>query len=160
MILDEVPVRSRLDVFIPGLPRPQGSLKIITSRSIGRAFAKNSDTTIQHRNHVAFHLAESWGFEEPALPGPVRLDAEFWFPRPKSHYGTGKNADKLKASAPTLHTGRVDLDKLVRLLGDALTIAGVINDDCLIFFAVAGKQWVTTSTDRVGTQVTVSEAVT
>ena len=32
--------------------------------------------------------------------------------------------------------------------------------DCLIFFAVAGKQWVTTPTDRVGTQITVSEAVT
>ena len=42
------------------------------------------------------------------------------------------NADKLRASAPSAHTNTPDTDKLLRLLGDALTIAGVIGDDSQI----------------------------
>jgi hypothetical protein len=35
------------------------------------------------------------------LAEPLVMEATFWFSRPKSHYGSGKNSDKLKPSAPS-----------------------------------------------------------
>lgn len=35
------------------------------------------------------------------LTGAIRIDFGFFFERPKSHFGTGRNANKLKDSAPT-----------------------------------------------------------
>ena len=39
----------------------------------------------------------------------------FRFVRPKSHYGTGRNAKKLKPSAPPHHTQKPDATKLLRI---------------------------------------------
>jgi crossover junction endodeoxyribonuclease RusA len=55
------------------------------------------------------------------LQGPVHLEVTCYFSRPKSHYGTGKNADRMKPSAPVYHTKKPDLTKLVRAIEDALT---------------------------------------
>ena len=55
------------------------------------------------------------------LLGQVHLDIEFVFSRPKSHYGSGRNAAKLKESAPVLHSNKPDLSKLIRSTEDALT---------------------------------------
>jgi Holliday junction resolvase RusA-like endonuclease len=53
----------------------------------------------------------------------------FVFPRPKSHYGTGRNAGTLKPGAPLYHASRPDRDKLERAINDALKIAGIFKDD-------------------------------
>ena len=52
--------------------------------------------------------------------------------RPKSHFGTGRNAGKLKPSAPKYPAVKPDVDKLSRAVHDALTIANVIDDDSRI----------------------------
>ena len=44
----------------------------------------------------------------------------FVFKRPKSHYGTGKNAGVLKKTAPTYHISTPDADNLCKLPIDAL----------------------------------------
>src|SRR5262245_35313464 len=62
---------------------------------------------------------------------PVVVTATFVFPRPKSHYRTGKFSDELKDSAPVYHTSAPDLDKLCRAVGDALKSV-VVRDDRLI----------------------------
>src|SRR5690349_6109042 len=74
-----------------------------------------------------------------ALTTPVWLEATFCFQRPRSHYGTGRNAGTVKPSAPgQYHAQKPDGDKLTRALFDALTVAGVVRDDSLI----ASCQWV------------------
>lgn len=77
------------------------------------------------------------------LRGPVVLSVTFCFARPKSHFGTGGNAGKLKKSAPVHHTQTPDLAKLVRALEDA--IKGVVwGDDCQVFrYCNISKQWTT-----------------
>lgn len=60
--------------------------------------------------------------------GPVLVTATFTFPRPKSHYRTGKNAHLLRDDAPHYKTGHPDLDKLQRAIGDSLT-GIVVRDD-------------------------------
>lgn len=67
----------------------------------------------------------------PVLDRPLRLDVTFYLPRPQGHYGTGRNADVLKPSAPLFHTTKPDVLKLTRAIEDALT--GVVyRDDSLI----------------------------
>lgn len=74
------------------------------------------------------YLRAQWNSREP-LEGAVRIEVKFYFARPKSHYGTGKNAGRLKPSAPREYLGTPDLDKLTRTVADCLTQSGVIVDD-------------------------------
>lgn len=72
--------------------------------------------------------------EAPTTPldCALKVDVVFHMPRPKSHYGTGRNASVLKPAAPTIcHTKKPDIDNLRKLLMDALT--GILwKDDCII----------------------------
>ena len=51
----------------------------------------------------------------------LAVDIIFTFVRSKSHFGTGKNAGKLKISAPAYPAKRPDIEKLARSTNDALT---------------------------------------
>jgi len=53
--------------------------------------------------------------------GCLRFDATFYMPRPKGHYGTGKNAHVLKNSSRPAPCTTPDLLKLGRSTEDALT---------------------------------------
>ena len=60
------------------------------------------------------------------ITGPVRLSAEFRFARPPSHL---KKSGGLKKGKPRAKVSAPDLSKLVRCIEDALTDAGVWEDD-------------------------------
>jgi crossover junction endodeoxyribonuclease RusA len=74
----------------------------------------------------------------PPWTGPVGLRAVFVFPRPKTHYRTGRNAGLVKATAPGWKTSAPDLDKLMRALGDAMS--GIVyRDDAQIVDVALSK---------------------
>lgn len=129
-----------VDLWVPGVPRPQGSMKMLTTAD-GRAFGKYSDRTVDHRNAMIGWLVQKGCAVRHQ--GPVEVTCAFLFPRPKAHYGTGKNAARVRPSAPTRHTQTPDVDKLLRLVNDALTIAGVLEDDSQVVRLVGGKAWAT-----------------
>ncbi len=58
----------------------------------------------------------------PALPltGALYLSVIATFGRPKNHFGTGKNAGRLKENAPNYHTSRPDADNIYKFCADAL----------------------------------------
>lgn len=89
------------------------------------------------RGHVTQTVGEAWG-DAPLLLGPVEMRVTFAFPRPKGHYGSGRNASVLKPNAPMYKTSAPDLDKLVRAIGDALT-ARVFRDDAQVAVWVVRK---------------------
>ena len=71
-------------------------------------------------------------YQGPVITGPVAMEVTFVLPRAKGHYGTGRNADKLKPSAPEHCTIGGDIDKLARGLLDPLTVrcgGNVLEDD-------------------------------
>jgi len=69
-------------------------------------------------------------------------------PRPRAHYGTGKNEYKLKASAPHWNTKAPDTTKLMRPLEDSLT--GVIwKDDSQVVWQIGSKEYSDTPGARV-----------
>jgi len=65
------------------------------------------------------------------IKGPVFVHSIFYMPRPKSHYGTGRNANTLKASAPKYHTVKPDIDNLEKMVYDCLNRV-IWNDDACI----------------------------
>lgn len=82
--------------------------------------------------------------------GPVEVCITFTLPRPKGHYGTGRNAGKLKPSAPAFPTGqRDDIDKLSRSTLDALVGAYVLADDGQIVDLSARKRYPNSGPDTL-----------
>ena len=120
-----------LSCVIPGTPQQQGSKnrgRNGTMYDANRNLPAWRDTAITTLRRAAVH---QWGTPVPIDFGVI-VTARFVFPRPKSHYRTGRYAGQLRPDAPTYKTSAPDLDKLQRALGDALTQAGILRDDALI----------------------------
>jgi Holliday junction resolvase RusA-like endonuclease len=64
--------------------------------------------------------------------------------RPAGHWGTGRNADRLKPSAPAYPATGLDVDKLERAVFDALQQSGVIRNDAQIIDPLARKRYART----------------
>lgn len=117
---------------VAGVPAPQGS-KTRTKWGV----REDNPATKPWRSAVAWEATVAMQKQEP-LTGPLELAVTFYFPRPKSHYGTGKNADRLKDTAPTWCATKPDTDKLIRAIGDAIT--GIVcRDDSQIVRVTAWK---------------------
>lgn len=142
-------VSGPIQFFATGVPAPQGSHQAhaikkknpVTGKAeyTGRVAVhqdnKNTDpwrNKVQAAAVVARYQGQRFNARTGAIvfpAGPVEVVIEFFMPRPKNHYGTGRNAGKLKPSAPEWCTTKPDTDKLERAVLDALTKAGVYGDD-------------------------------
>lgn len=118
-----------IEFFALGLPVAQGS-----KNPWGGESAKGLKPWRQDIRKAALEAMEG----EPPTLSPVQVRMTFVFPRPKSHYGTGKNAGVLKTRAPLHRTSAPDLDKLIRAVGDAMT-GVVVRDDAQICSIEAHK---------------------
>lgn len=135
------------EVVIRGIPGPQGSKRHVG----GGRMVESSAKVKPWREAVVWASVavrqETRGFTK--LRGPLRADMVFSFTRPKGHMGTGRNAGLVRPSAPLRPHVPPDLSKLARSTEDALTTAGVYQDDALIVeYGVLGK-WYTTDHGRV-----------
>ncbi len=83
--------------------------------------------------------------------GPVECRLEFVVTRPQYHFGTGKNAERLKDAAAHFPTAKPDTLKLSRGTEDALTGIAWI-DDSQVVNQTATKRYGT----RPGVQITIS----
>jgi Holliday junction resolvase RusA-like endonuclease len=102
-----------------GQPVPQGSKRGFARG--GKVVMLEMGKNLQPwRQEIAVVASQHMGSESPWL-GPIRVKLTFFIPRPKGHYGTGRNATTLKASAPRFPISSPDLDKLTRAVLDALT---------------------------------------
>lgn len=112
-------------IVVIGTPQPQGS-KVRTQWGL----RDDNPNAKPWQATVAAAASDVWD-GRGLLAGAVAIEAKFVFARPKGHYGTGRNADTLKPSAPVWHTVKPDGDKLARAVGDALK-GVVLRDDCVI----------------------------
>lgn len=145
--------------FVPGKPAPQGSKVAMAHRHSGKPIMRegNYDKLYTWRNLVAVEARKAWG-DRPPTEFPVKLGITFCFVRPKSHFGTGRNAGKLKPHAPQFPTSRSvgDLSKLVRAIEDAMT--GIVYDDDsrIVRYGDTDKSYVS-QTSAMGAYVNVRE---
>lgn len=135
-----------LSLSVPGKPAPQGSITLWRAAD-GSERAKHPTSTVAHRNLMVGMLGEVWTL--PPLVCPVSVRLRFVFPFLRKHYRTGRHAHQLRDDAPAIHDTTPDLDKLVRLVFDALTVAGVWRDDCQACDVSAAKRWGTTGATHI-----------
>jgi len=96
-------------------------------------------------------------YKGSVITGPVFLSIDFWMPRPKSHYRTGKFAGELKPDALVYCPTTPDIDKLVRCTLDGLSVkcgGCVIADDSLVVKLLCEKRYITAN-EGVGAQIRV-----
>ncbi len=133
---------TELVLSIPGHPAPKGSMKCIGGKGGGHRLIADNKRTKPWRDAVALWVRRSW--TQTVDPGqPVGVEVTFSLPRPKGHYGTGANAGHVKASAPDHATSHStgDVDKLARLVLDAIQDTDVLPDDSAVVELTARKAY-------------------
>jgi Holliday junction resolvase RusA-like endonuclease len=145
---------SPLYITVLGKPITQGS----KTRTKWGMYDDNTKTLRPWREAVKTACLDALG-DRPPLTGACDVQLWFYFDRPRSHYGTGRNVGVVKASAPTYPCTRGigDVDKLVRSCFDAMTDAGVWTDDCLATVFAAARHWTGLEMPEQGALIRVAE---
>ena len=133
-----------LSFTIYGVPRPQGSMRAFVNKRTGKAHVTGSKTNKEWRSTVLKTVKAHLPPGHTPYGELIVMDVRFYFAYPKS-------MPKWKREITTKMNGS-DLDKLVRSIGDALTDAGVYEDDRQIQRITASK-WYTDDEPRA--EVTV-----
>lgn len=130
-----------LTIDIIGIPIPQGSL---VANGHGRGLRHSNQAKLRPwRAQVIAELVAARPLDwDPSRP--ISVAATFRFPRPQGHYGTGRNSNNLKPSAPPHHIVKPDLDKTQRALGDAIEQSGLARGDQQITSWNVAKRWCVT----------------
>lgn len=109
-------------------------------------FAKvyDPDTNVEWKRHIRdsfLHSVPDDVLAEAPFPRglPLAMSVEFHFARKKAHFGTGRNQNKLKDSAPTFHTVKPDVDNLLKLVKDALNGLAYADDSQVCRYDCASK---------------------
>jgi len=114
-----------IKITVDGLPAPQGS-KV---RNRAGAIYESNKAVGPWREAVR---AETQRAVDRPLTGAVMAQIWFRLARPRGHYGTGRNAGAVRASAPDFPHGKPDVDKLARAVLDGLTAGGAWTDDAQV----------------------------
>ena len=121
--------------YVYGVPVTQGSMSAPRKGVV----IHNDKKLKPWREHVGWAAKEAW--QSPPIAGlGVSVHLHFKIMRPKSHFGTGKNALYVRPSAPKTHIQKPDVDKLVRGILDALT-GIVFIDDSQVYEIHTTKAW-------------------
>ncbi len=115
-----------IQVFVPGIPQPQGSKNAYVRGN--RAVLVEANKKLPAWRKTVRDELEAANFSCEPLEGPVSLQVTFYFPKAKSN----------KKDFPWQ---KPDLDKLLRAINDSATDAGVVKDDSQVVEIIANKYW-------------------
>jgi crossover junction endodeoxyribonuclease RusA len=117
-------------LVVHGRAAPQGSKDLMTKASGQKYMKESSDNVKPWRTKIRRACLGPDGRPLAVFTGPVVVSIDFEFRQAKSNqddYPTGQNIG--------------DVDKLTRAVLDALTQAGVIEDDRYVVHVSASKAW-------------------
>ena len=135
-------------IIVYGEAIPKGSTRAFVIN--GKAVTTNANKRTKDWQTLVSMAAQEKKPDKP-IDGAVDILLNFYLPRPKGHYGTGKNAGKLRESAPDFHVTKPDTDKLARAVKDGLT--GVVyGDDSQVTQLIAVK-WYASPMHACGVEV-------
>ena len=148
-----------IQFFVSGIPATAGSKTpfIYRSKKDGKQRVAMCPANKKQKPWMAQVRAVAVeNYKGAPITKPISMLLAFFLPRPKSHFGSGKNADKLKPSAPDYPTTRPDLTKLLRAVEDALK--GVVwRDDNQVIFQKVVKDYCDATCPTPGVYVIIDE---
>ena len=104
----------KIEIEILGEPKPQPR-----HRHFRRGkFSGTYDPAKEEKNSFLSCILQ-YAPERPIKTG-IEMKIKFCFLRPKSHFGTGRNAGNIKKSAPMHHVNKFDIDNLQKFVFDAM----------------------------------------
>ena len=130
-----------VEFIVYGVAQPKGSTKAFYVAKLGRAIVTADNRKSKPWQESVVAAARDAIGGEPPLDEPVALAVRFFLPRPK----TAPRRIVEPAKKP-------DLSKLIRLVEDGLTRAGVYRDDAQIVCLIAKKEFAGGRTDPLGEQ--------
>lgn len=142
-----------LSFFVPGLPRTKGSAKAFIVQ--GKARITNDNTKAKPWQHAIAWEAQcrrGGKTSTPPTTGPVELFLRYFLPRPKSHF---KKDGTVRSAAPSRPTTKPDVDKMERIVLDALT--GIVYLDDAQVVAVHHSKHYAGEIHGVGIAIEVTE---
>jgi crossover junction endodeoxyribonuclease RusA len=109
---------------VPGRPQPKGSIRAVPHATTGRIMMLGANPKGKaHQTAIAW-AAKAAGVRPASAGASVAVELVFWLLRPKAHW---LKSGVLRDGAPIYPAQRPDVDKLARLVLDALT--GIAYED-------------------------------
>lgn len=129
-------MRQTATITVMGRPIPKGSMLAFKHAKTSKAvIVPDNEKLPEWEALVAAEALVVWkklGYT--VSRGPVSVDLKVFRKRPAKHFGTGRNAGRLRPDAPdypmTVNTG--DIDKLKRAIHDALEGICYVNDSQVV----------------------------
>lgn len=104
----------------------------------GRVITRSYDPSAEDKKD--FLAAVENNIPPQLLNGPLFLEVNFYFMRPKGHFRTGLHEGELKDSSPIFHTSKPDLSNTVKFIEDAL-MGKYFRDDSQIAIEWISKRY-------------------
>lgn len=121
-------------LIIRGVPKAQKRAKF-TNRG---GFIRGYDPSVKDKSDIIAQI--KMNAPERPYEEPLNIIMYFEMPRPNSHYGTGKKAGVLKASAPEFCDKKPDIDNLMKIVLDSMNRL-YFRDDSIIVAVNAIKYY-------------------
>jgi Holliday junction resolvase RusA-like endonuclease len=122
-----------------GKPAPAGSKRGFYNAKLKRVLITDANKGSRPWKNIV-SAAGAAHYSGPLLDCPLAVTMVFYQPRPGGQFGTGRNAGRLKSSAPQFPTSKPDVLKLARGVEDALT--GIVwRDDSRIVQETLAKRY-------------------
>jgi Holliday junction resolvase RusA-like endonuclease len=130
-----------------GTPIPKGSTRSFACRrKVNNAWVYTGQTTNQQSNLSNLRPWEAL-IRDAAIQAGIKpvssaviVNINFHFRRPKNHFGSGRNSNIIKPTAPVHHIQTPDKDKLERAVLDGLAGVVYLNDAQVVDGRVS-KSW-------------------
>lgn len=105
--------KKEFDISFNLIPKPKGR-----PRFSKKGFAYTPSSTKKAERDMAVLISDQLKGKMP-IDTAIRLEMDVYMPRPKSHYGSGKNSDNIKDSSPKFPITKPDIDNLEKAFCDA-----------------------------------------
>ena len=136
--------------FAAGVPQPKGSTKSFRHRHTGKIVTMQNNNDKLRSWELIVQL-EAQKYIKSKMTAVI-VYMQFVLPRPKIHYRSNGEVKERFFNLP--HVVKPDGDKLARAVLDALTKAGVYNDDANVVGHSVWKQY----GEKPGVLIRISEA--
>ncbi len=123
-----------LEFFAHGTPKAQPRVRAFKRGNHAGVF--DPGTADGWKFTIRAACKEKW--DGVQFTGPLRVDAVFYFERPKCHLRAN---GAVRDAAPRFHIQKPDRDNLEKALLDALTGLGVFKDDSQVCDGRVSKTW-------------------